>query len=539
MIFSVLLFGAIVYAADESMEINGDRVRVSAEEIHAEGNVSLALDGHLIQADLLDLQLSPDGVGSIRAENALWTRCLCDSPPWSVSAASAEGTIGDELILNGARFRVCDVPVLPVPRLRIPLNPRTPRVMLPEGGMIGGSPWVSLPVFVPVGSSTDLVLAPEVWIERGYRQRVGWKSPFGNGTAILGQEEVGGPLRGLFDVDGASDDGLFRAGVDSQWMSDDAYLRDFGEDYWTRSTPWAEQRMLVGVGPVRLESAMTNTDALQRPVGGTLSITGQQVGPIAFSASTRADVVQDDIEPHGGHLQRGMASFMATTGRTFGVVEADSTVQVHAVQWSDTAPRTDMGWVSRVHIPMCGEVGSIRHLASMGLEFGTAKTDGPVDRRDPWIAEPHEWSVGPTFQSQWLSSSGVPLHGEAKVLMTEDGLKPGGNINFQKGAWKAVAQGDESIQGGRIGFDDGVYAVGVGSARMEGLFQAGLNGSLSIGSGWRPGWLGVVDVLEGSVMRHGPQVIYSSPCDCFDVRMQADWAPDQTLPDALVRIDLR
>jgi hypothetical protein len=527
------------FAADGSLEIKGDSVRVSSEELRAEGDVSFLWDGHQIHADLLKIQLVEDGFSTFQGENVWWSRCVCGTPPWSVSAASAVGTVGEELVLRNARLRVCDVPVLPVPWLRLPLNPRMPRVMFPEAGVNNGSPWTAFPVFVPIGASTDLVLAPEAWMGRGFRQRAEWESPFGAGVAIVGQEEVTGPPRGMGAIEGAQDDGHFRVGVDGLWVSDQDYLSDYGEDYWTRSTPWVEQRMMMGVGPFRLQSAMTDTDSLQRPVSGVLAVTGQHIGPVAFSGLTRTDVIQDPENPLGGHIQRGMASFMAMTGRDFGILEADSAVRLQAIQWSDSTPRTDTEWVSRVHMPMWGEIGSMRHLASMGLEVGFTNTEGPVDLRDPWVSDAPRWSAGPAFHSEWLSSSGVPFHGEAKLMMTEDGVRPSGDINFQNGSWKIIGHGTEDIQGARIGFDDGALSVGVASARVEGLFQAGVNGSFSFGSGWRPGWTGILDVPTGAMIQHGPQVIYSSPCDCFDVRMQAEWSPDRILPDALVRIDLR
>ncbi|MGB0640713.1 MAG: hypothetical protein ACPGTU_15345, partial [Myxococcota bacterium] len=399
--------------------------------------------------------------------------------------------------------------------------------------------WVALPVFVPIGATGDLVLAPEVWTERGVRQRVEWRSTFGIGSMVAGKESVSDPLRGMATVDGAHDDGLYRVGIDGLWLSDTEYLTDFGEDYWMRSTPWAEQRTMVGVGPFRLQSSTTNTDSLQRPVSGVLAITGQQVGPVGFSGVVRTDLMQDPANTLGGELQRGSALFMATTGRDFGVVEADSVVRVQAVQWSDAGPRTDTEWASRVHLPMWGDVGSARHLAAVGFEFGIANTVGVVDERDPWVRDVPGWSAGPLFRSEWLTSTGVPFQGETKLMMTEDGVRPSGAVNFQAGPWTIVGQGEEGLQGGRVGFDDDWWGVGVASARVDGLFQAGFNGAVSVGAGWRPGWSGVMDVPTGTMIQQGPQVVYSSPCDCFDVRMQAEWSPDRLLPDALVRIDLR
>jgi hypothetical protein len=530
---------AAVFAADVPLELSADTVRVSEDEVRAAGDVSLIWDGNQVHADLLEVQLLEGGGVDFQGENASWSRCICDTPLWSVSADAVEGSVGKELVLNQARLRVCDVPVLPVPWLRVPLDERAPRIMFPEGGFTSGSPWMALPVFVPVGDASDLVLAPEVWKERGVRQRVEWQSPFGTGLAVIGKEDTLEPFRGMGAMDGAYDDGLYRVGIDGLWLSDSAYLADFGEDYWTRNTPWAEQRTMVGFGPFRLQSATTDTDSLQRPISGVLALTGKQVGPVGFSGVVRTDLMQDPANPSGDQLQRGVASFMATTGRDFGFVEADSVMQVQAIQWSDSNPRTGTEWTSRVHLPMWGDVGSVRHLASLGFEFGFANTVGTVDVRDPRVRDVPGWSAGPLFRSEWLTSTGVPLHGEAKVMMTEDGVRPSGAINFQTGPWTVVGQGEEDLQGGRVGFDDEWLSVGVASARVDGLFQAGFSGAFSVGAGWRPGWSGVMDVPTGSMIQQGPHVVYSSPCDCFDVRMQAEWSPERILPDALVRIDLR
>ncbi|MGB0641352.1 MAG: hypothetical protein ACPGTU_18610, partial [Myxococcota bacterium] len=129
------LFSAVATAADVPLELSGDTVRVSEEGVRAEGDVSLTWDGHIVYADLLEVDLHGGKGVDFRGQNVQWSRCICDNPLWSVSANSVEGSLDEDLLLTQARLRVCDVPVLPVPWLRVPLNSRKPRIMFPEGGV--------------------------------------------------------------------------------------------------------------------------------------------------------------------------------------------------------------------------------------------------------------------------------------------------------------------------------------------------------------------------------------------------------------------
>jgi hypothetical protein len=533
-----VLLGSLAIAAEPPLELHAASIRISDGTLDAEGEVTLTWERHHVRAELMRIELIENGPVEVKGEDVWWTPCSCEQPPWAVSADSVEGVLGDHLVLRRARLRVCDVPVLPVPWMRIPMDPRAPRVLFPEGGIINGSPWVALPLFVPVGSSGDLKLAPELWRDRGVRQRTELSGRRGTFVGIVGQEEANGSARGMMDMDAAHDDGGLRVGVDAQWVSDDAYLNDFGANYFLRSTPWTEQRAVAGVGPARLESARTDTNSLQRPVSGVVAISGHNLGPLAVSAVTRIDAVDDPQQGERGHLQRGFAEFGAAMGRDFGIVEADSDIRARAVQWSDSRPWSETVLTSSVHLPLWGDVGSLRHLASIGAEFSTAYNDGLSGQRLPWEQPAPEWAAGPVLRSQWLSERGIPVRGEGRALMTPEGIQPTGDVHIQDGPWAVVLQGSPEVQGGRAGFDDGSFSLGVGAGRTEEVFQMGAHGSVQVGAGWHPGWSGLVDVPTSTLVRHGPELFYSSPCGCLDLRLQAEWAPDRAVPDALVRINL-
>lgn len=180
------------------------------------------------------------------AEGARVVPCPCADggpPALTFSAARIEVVPERVVIIHGGLARVFDVPVLPVPYWRVPLDPRRFRVLLPEVGW--GEYGTSAKVAGRFGVGDWFVEAGPAWRQdAGFRGEVEVTGPGVRGEGALGWDTEVGALRGAAATRGGFD-GVARVGWDATWISDAAYLDDYAVDYVTRGVAWRESRLVA------------------------------------------------------------------------------------------------------------------------------------------------------------------------------------------------------------------------------------------------------------------------------------------------------
>lgn len=517
--------------------LEADRITAAPGWIQAEGGVSLSLDGHRLEASSLHLIEKEEKVFAFTAEEVWWTPCTCERVPWAVSAAEGSGVVGESLVLKKAMVRVCGAPVFPVPWARVALNPRSPRLLLPEvqygesGGVFGQ------PVWLPVGDRSHARLTPEVWTDRGFRQRALLAGPAGRAKVAVAKEGAAGPERGQVDVAGGIDDGDYWAAVDTQWTSDAQVLNDYSTDFFERSTPYQERRLVVGMGPARVESDTFDDSTLDRPVGAVLALSGLALGPLAVSGQARVDALLDHQAQQS--LQRSGFGLSVAGGHGFDVLDTELTLDLDAAQLSNRAPFGQARLTAGGFLPLWGDLGAFRHISQTGLEARGTQHEGKVDDPLQWIRPEPRWAVGPVQRTTVLSVSGVPLHMSAELMRTPYQWEPAATLRLDSRGFRGSAQLERDLQAAVAGYADEGVDLSIGVVHGAGVLQSMAGASALLRPQWRPGWSGLFDHTAGELVRHGPTLTWDSGCDCLSVRLAGEWARDRTMPDVMIRVDLR
>ncbi|MDK3073059.1 LPS assembly protein LptD [Sedimentitalea sp. JM2-8] len=193
------------------------------------------------QLQMASLQMTRVGGRYTQLYKTAVTAChVCEdgSPPlWQIRARKV---IHDQqerqLYFEDAQFRVLDVPILYLPRFRLP----DPTLERARGFLIPSlrtttqlGTGLRLPYFIPIGESKDLTLAPYVspktrTLDFRYRQafrngRLGIEGAYTRDDLIPGESR--GYLFGVGRFDLPQD---FRLRFDIETVSDNAYVNDYG-----------------------------------------------------------------------------------------------------------------------------------------------------------------------------------------------------------------------------------------------------------------------------------------------------------------------
>jgi hypothetical protein len=106
----------------------------------------------------------------LRIQHATLTTCDCKQgpAPLSVTAQSATVAPGDYALLWLPMLRIMDVPVAVAPVWVVPLGTRQSGLLFPQFRLQDGL-WIQQPVFVTLGDSADITVAPAFVTERGPR----------------------------------------------------------------------------------------------------------------------------------------------------------------------------------------------------------------------------------------------------------------------------------------------------------------------------------------------------------------------------------
>jgi len=169
----VLAEGDVIFDQGNDQRISGTKGEWNFRTklgrfFEAKGYTNRSNDGSVIffSADSVE-RVATDRIVVV---NGSFTACDEPVPKWSFTARKAVIDIGDSIALDGARFRVKDVPILPVPGASIPIKRlgRSSGFLLPA---FGYSPLkgfrVATAYYQTLGDSVDATIRGDIFSARG------------------------------------------------------------------------------------------------------------------------------------------------------------------------------------------------------------------------------------------------------------------------------------------------------------------------------------------------------------------------------------
>lgn len=524
-------------------------------EVDLDGSAGLLVDARLEPGGLVvtaDRVVQIDD-NTLRGEGAWVSLCSCDPGPWSLEAREVEVRADDVVRFRGGWIRVCALRLVPVPVGGVALADRRTGLLPPEVGWGRDGTVVAAPVMLTLRPWADLVAAPEWRAGRGWRGlgelRVGL-APGEHATVsgFGGWDERKRARRGALRMQHGWTPGWVRTAVDGQWLSDTQVLSDYGDTFLSRSVPWTEQRALLGLGPLRLETnrfaPLQGQRLTSRLASAVLTQHGVALGPASWSGRVRVDGIGTAKGVGSGRVEhsRVLASTGLQAGHALGPTRWTGQARLRGLGWSDSRGRVDgrlggAGWLD-----LWGDVGELRHLAAIGVDARTARWTGDPRWRLPDERPGPPWQVGPAIQSTWLASAGVPIRLQARAPWTPAGWRPSGMLTLTQGPWRAAAQANPSLHDVRLVRDDGIVRVGAGAITSPALWVArgetawrlpGFRDAL------RPGLAVARDLRAGSWLRRTVSLSWSSRCDCLGATLGATWSADRAVPDWRAQVTLR
>ena len=224
---------------------NGDTIEAEFAELSRDLQNGLLKSARIMLEDQLELQAAEmERIDGITAElrGVAATSCIsCDTRPplWQIRASAVRhDKLKRTVHFKNAQVRVADIPILYLPRLRIP-DPNLKRAagfLVPSirsTSRLGTG--VVVPYFVPIGTDKDITLTPYIsaktrTLEVRYRQVVKNGSITFDG-AISDDDIESASLRAYGRIVGKFNvlDG-YKLGFTLQSVSDDAYVGDYQLD---------------------------------------------------------------------------------------------------------------------------------------------------------------------------------------------------------------------------------------------------------------------------------------------------------------------
>ncbi len=246
----------LLTVVDGVWERPGSSIRFATAEVRLRARSGILTTAHVQtgEATLDAARLAADANGNLLASDARLSPCKCadgERPALSFHAREIEVIGADVAIVRNGSVRIFDVPILPVPWWREPLDPHRFRLLFPELGY-GSDGW-NARWRARVGVESEYFTFGPAWREdRGFRAELATTGPVEfNGAA--GWDQVTEAARGA-----ASSRGGFapptgqRAAWDVTVQSDAAYAGDYGPSFVDRGVAWRESRAVLGTGPLRL-----------------------------------------------------------------------------------------------------------------------------------------------------------------------------------------------------------------------------------------------------------------------------------------------
>lgn len=166
---------------------------------------------------------------------------VCKGDPTPLWEIRARRVVHDEverqIYFDRAQFRLAGVPVLYIPRLRMPdptLKRATGFLMPSLRSTSDLGTGIKLPYFIVLGRSADLTLTPYLTTKRSETLELRYRHAFATGTievngSVSRDELIAGKTRGYLRVQGAfALPERFQLSFDGQTVTDPAYMLDYG-----------------------------------------------------------------------------------------------------------------------------------------------------------------------------------------------------------------------------------------------------------------------------------------------------------------------
>ncbi|MDP2316092.1 MAG: hypothetical protein Q8P41_24560 [Pseudomonadota bacterium] len=518
-------------------------------------DVRVTTGGASIVAERLEL-----GEERWTADGATVVPCECADggpPALSFTAARIEVVPDRVVIVHGGVARVFEVPILPVPYWRVPLDPHRFRLLLPEVGW--GSFGPSAGIQARGGVGDWMIQGGPAWrYDRGGRGELTVTGPSITGQGALGWDALTETVRGAGATRGGVD-GTVRLGWDATWVSDADYLADYAVDYVSRGTRWRDSRAVFGLGPSTLDvwvpdDGSAGTLARERVAweigrGRAASVT-PRVGLAAVGTF-------DDLAPLGeiGVGARAVARTEWLVAELRGdlagrVLVGDTALAVTPATlpaWSDGLDRWGSGtggWGDALgHAPLdrwgTGGTG-LAGLASADVavpvwsSLGASRTQWwpgvRAEARAGWApGAPVEGAVrvGPAVRATTSDADGgIGL--DAALLQDGTGWRPALALDVHREKVAVRLQADPDVQAGEARWMPGPVTLAVGSARASALWLGWGDAGVAIGrlrTGAGLAW----NLGEGTYAGADARIGYDD--GCASAMVTARFAPDRPLPD--------
>ncbi|MFZ5477703.1 MAG: hypothetical protein ACOZNI_13090 [Myxococcota bacterium] len=433
------------------------------------------------------------------ATDARLETCPCSAITFR--ARSIEVVPDRYAVVRGGTARLFDVPVLPVPYWRVPLNPRRFRLDFPEvahgeygwAAAIGGR-----------GGVGDWTISggPAWRQDRGVRGELGVAGPLslrGEG----GWDTLDERARGLVVSEGGVAKDV-RAAWDVEVASDPDYVEDFAVDYVARGVAWRESRGVFATEAFRADAWWADDGSVSDNVRMRLRPELGRTRAVAIAPRLEWAAIARDGD-------------MTPVGRVG--VDARATAKLADVA-ADAAIGTDGEIVARAagraELPFWSEAGALRVQWWPGAR-AEASASG-------------EWFAGPSVRAQ-----AAFLGGEAALGWTEAGWRPEVAVEVLGDVVSARVQADPKVQAASLTASLGGVTAVAGSARAASLWLGWGDATVRIGrlvSGGGLAW----DVLAGAYAGASTRVGYDD--GCVAATLTGAFAPDREVPDVGVAVRL-
>ena len=543
-------------------------------EVHpAEGTAVLVetrveTGGAAIEADRLEL-----GEGMWTAEGATVVPCACTdggTPALGFRARRITVVPDRVVVVHGGVVQVFEVPLLPVPYWRIPLDPRRFRLLFPEVGWGEYGPSASIQGRGGVG--TAFVQGGPAWrLDRGLRGEVAVTAPGLSAQGALGWDALAEQVRGAGVARGGTTSTIagaaVRAGVDAAWLSDADYLADYAVDYVARGTRWRDSRAVLAVGPSTLDVWLPDdgsVGALARERvawelgrGRAVSVTPRigvavvgsvdEVAPLGelgvgaraaggttwFAAEARADVTGRLTAPGAGGAGfpgalSGWSDGLGAWGAGLGGW-GEGLARGPLSAWGDGGTGLGGTIAAEAAVPMWSAVGPVRIQWWPGMR---------AEARAGWA--PGEvvgaaLRAGPAIRASTATRTGG-VDVDAALLQDGTGWRPAASVDVHLARISVRGQVDPEVQAGEVRWMPGPLTLAAGTAHAAELWLGWGDAALALGrlrTGAGLAWNLDAVAYSGADARLG----YDDGCTA--ATLTARFAPDRAVPDLGLALTLR
>jgi hypothetical protein len=472
--------------------------------------------------------------------------CNCDGPsPWVLRTRTLRWDDEGLLTLKGARVGLFGASFLPLPPLRIPLTRRS-GLLIPELGYGIDGFRLKTPLFLTVGDAADITLTPELRTDRSLRllaeQRLAMVHGSGDFQGAAGydwrREKPRGGARWKFGWSRQR----WNVATIGQLRGDADYLRDYGDRFLARQTPWTESRMLLGWRQVELWSDLFQSEQKS----------SQELGALAARLPATAGPLGSLIDGELLGAFRGLGANPWEVGEASWAGSAQLGLERPKVLGPLLVRPSILGRAQRLSTAMSGQA-----LAGLELRLlGWSATNG-YTRVEPGIHIESEIGafgrrevIRPELGLRRVDQKGGIWDLSLSSRFAEGRARVEGWLGLERGGVSWWAQGSSD----GLGVSEAASGLGLGTADLDGDLlwvwvadpsreQPFYQGRFELD--WRlPGPLSVLklggglglDLLEGEALSRHLGFAYLHPSGCLAIGLDGWLDSDREWPDLIAKL---